>query len=290
MTKEFIGIDLGGTKTIIAVANEDGKIKDSVKFATPNDLKGGLEKIIESVRKLSLNPAAIGCACGGPLDYRNGVVSPVHMPEWRGVPLKETMEKEFGCPFFVDVDTNVAALGEHRFGKAGQFRNFIYITLSTGMGAGKLVDGKIYRGLGHPEMAHQSFAASLDNANGFDLSSHRCECGAEGCLEAFVSGNAIRRIYGKPAEEITDPKILEEIAKNFGEGLRNIIALHSPDAIFIGGGIAYGLGDRLLVPAENHAKQNLKIVPFPEIRLASLGYDSALMGSIALAINPDSLE
>lgn len=270
MKEEFVGIDLGGTKTIVAVADENWKI-------------------IESVRKLSGNPTAIGCACGGPLDYRSGIVSPVHMPEWRNVHLKEIMEKQFGCPFFVDVDTNVATLGEHRFGEASKFNNFIYITLSTGMGAGKLVGGKVYRGLGHPEMAHQSFALLLEQAGDFDTETHRCECGAKGCLEAYVSGNAIRKIYGMPAEEITDEKTLLEIARNFGEGLRNIIALHSPDAIFIGGGVAYGLGDRLLEPAKRHANQNLKIIPMPEIRLASLGYDSALMGTIALAANPDLL-
>lgn len=286
MGKEFVGIDLGGTKTIVAVSDEHGEIKESFRFDTPLNFDEGLEKIINSVRQLSSSPTAIGCACGGPLDYRTGVVSPVHMPKWKNVPLKEIIEREFKCPFVVDVDTNVAALGEFHFGKAAGHRVFIYITLSTGMGAGKLIDGKIYRGLGHPEMAHQSFSVSLKNAiKDFDPASHICECGGIGCLESYVSGNAIRKIYGRPAEDINDENTLNEIASNFGEGLRNIITLHSPDAIFVGGGVAYGLNERLLKPAIETARQNLKIVPMPEIKLASLGYDSALMGSITLAIH-----
>ena len=289
MTSEYVGIDLGGTKTIVACTDEKGKIIRQARENTPVALKDGINMLTRMVREVSPSPTSIGCACGGPLDYRNGVVSPLHMPQWRNVPLKETMEKEFNCPFRVDVDTNAAALGEYYFGEAGNYRNFIYITLSTGMGAGKLINGKIYRGLGHPEMGHQSFAAALRHArDGFDLSRHRCECGAIGCLESFVSGNAIRIIYGKPAEEISGADIINEIAANLGEGLRNIIALHSPDAIFIGGGVAYGLGEKLLMPAIGAAKNNLKIVPVPAIRLASLGYDSALMGSIALAINGEN--
>ena len=252
MTSEYVGIDLGGTKTIVACTDEKGKIIRQARENTPVALKDGINMLTRMVREVSPSPTSIGCACGGPLDYRNGVVSPLHMPQWRNVPLKETMEKEFNCPFRVDVDTNAAALG-------------------------------------HPEMGHQSFAAALRHArDGFDLSRHRCECGAIGCLESFVSGNAIRIIYGKPAEEISGADIINEIAANLGEGLRNIIALHSPDAIFIGGGVAYGLGEKLLMPAIGAAKNNLKIVPVPAIRLASLGYDSALMGSIALAINGEN--
>jgi len=283
--EEFVGIDLGGTKTMVACF-KDGKITRRVMEKTPINLNDGIEMLTRMVREVSSSPSAIGCACGGPLDYRSGVVSPLHMPQWRNVPLKEIIEKEFGCPFYVDVDTNAAAIGEYFFGGAHKYRNFIYITLSTGMGAGKLIDGKIYRGMGHPEMAHQSFSITLKKASKtFDTASHLCECGAKGCLESFISGNAIHAIYGRRAEDITDEETINEIATNFGEGLRNIIALHSPDGIFVGGGVAYGLGRKLLGPATDAAKRNLKIVPFPNIEIASLGYDSALMGAVALAIH-----
>lgn len=285
----YVGVDLGGTKTIVASADNTGKILKQSKEKTPSDLREGVDMIINMIKEAG-EPSAIGCACGGPLDYKTGVVSPLHMPAWRNVQLKEIMEKEFGCPFHVDVDTNVAALGEFYFGSAGRYKNFIYITLSTGMGAGALLNGKIYRGLGHPEMAHQSFALTLKHAQkGFDIESHLCECGAKGCLEGFVSGNSIHTIYGMPAEEIRDEKIIREIAENFGEGLRNIAALHAPDGIFVGGGVAHGLGKRFLDMAKEKARSNLKIVPCPDIEPASLGYNSALMGSVALAIHGEEI-
>ena len=143
---EYVGIDLGGTKTAVALYS-DGKIIKQVKEKTPKNLDEGIAAIKRMVRSLSSSPTSIGCACGGPLDWRNGTVSPLHMPEWRDVPLKQIMEKEFGCPFSVDVDTNVAALGEYFFGTAGGCNNFIYITLSTGMGAGKLIGGAAHRGV-----------------------------------------------------------------------------------------------------------------------------------------------
>ncbi len=288
--KMYVGIDIGGTKIIVVAADEKGNILKQVKKDTPLDLNEGLELLKAMVNKVCSSPKAIGCACGGPLNWKSGIVSPLHQPNWRAVPLKQIMEKEFSCKFYVDVDTNVAALGEYYFGSASQNKVFIYITLSTGMGAGKLINGRIYRGHGHPEMAHQSFMLSLKNAHSnFDNDNYSCECGAKWCLEAYVSGNAIRRIYGMTAENITDENIIKEIAENFGEGLRNIAALHSPEAIIIGGGVACGWGEKLLGPAREKMASNLKIIPVPEVKLASLGYNSALMGSVVLAIHGEEV-
>ena len=121
----------------------------------------------------------------------------MHQPAWRGVGLKTIMEERWGCGFGVDVDTNVAAVGEYAFG-GRRVGRMLYLTLSTGMGGGFLVDGKIYRGAdgGHPEVAHQgvNFRCSFPERVA-------CECGAGDCLEALVSGNGIRRVYGKAAEE-----------------------------------------------------------------------------------------
>src|SRR3989338_9552260 len=103
MNKEFVGVDLGGTKTIAASSDENGKIIGKCQEKTPVALKDGLEMIIRMIKEVSSSPAAIGCACGGPLDWKNGVVSPVHMPEWSGVPLKDIIENELSCPFYVDV-------------------------------------------------------------------------------------------------------------------------------------------------------------------------------------------
>lgn len=281
----YIGLDIGGTKILAAAAGEDGKILRKAMAWTPLDLGEGLDLLKKMARDVSNGEKilAIGASIGGPLDWKRGVVSPLHQPGWRNVPLKEIMEAEFGCPFYVDVDTNVAALGEWR-ARSGRDSRLLYLTISTGMGGGFIVDGKIYRGKneGHPEVAHQCISWKGKHE------SVRCECGAEGCLEGLVSGNAIRRIYGKPAEKISDEE-LDEVAYNLGQGLRNLAAIYAPDLIAIGGGVAVGAGERLLGPARKVMEANLKIVPVPKVEPSVLGYETALVGAIVLAMEGKSL-
>jgi predicted NBD/HSP70 family sugar kinase len=189
------------------------------------------------------------------------------------------MEEKWGCPFHVDVDTNVAALGEYRWGGIS-VKRFLYLTLSTGMGGGFLIDGKIYRGQdgAHPEVGHQSIHFRCSNSQAV-----QCECGTPDCLEALVSGNGIRRIYGKPAEELNAEE-WEEIAYNLGQGLRNMAALYAPDLIRIGGGLALGGGENFIRSAKTVMEAYLKLVPPPQVELSRLGYDTALRGAIAIAL------
>lgn len=220
----------------------------------------------------------MGAAIGGPLDWEQGIVSPLHQPAWRNVPLKAMMESKWGCAFRVDVDTNVAAVGEYRWGGI-LAKRFLYLTLSTGMGGGFLVDGQIYRGQdgAHPEVGHQSI-----NFRSSNLRAVQCECGAPDCLEALVSGNGIRRIYGKPAEALTSQE-WDEVAYNLGQGLRNMAVLYAPDLIRIGGGVAVGGGENFIHAAKIVMEEHLKLVPAPQVELSRLGYDTALRGAIAMA-------
>jgi predicted NBD/HSP70 family sugar kinase len=112
----------------------------------------------------------------------------------------------------------------------------------------------------------------------------RCACGAPDCLEALVSGNAIRRIYGKPAEELGELE-WEEVTWNLGQGLRNLAAIYLPEVIVLGGGVACGRGPRLLTELGAVLEQHVKLVAVPEVRLSRLGYQTALLGSIAVAIH-----
>jgi predicted NBD/HSP70 family sugar kinase len=282
--KIYIGLDIGGTKILAATADKNGQILHRRWAETPLNLTAGLKLLEELTVQLRQNHTlvSIGAAIGGPLDWKTGVVSPLHQPEWRNVPLKPRFEEKFACPFRVDVDTNVAALGEYIFGNITASR-FLYLTISTGMGGGFLIDGKIYRGAGgsHPEVGHQSIHYRCSCPQRV-----QCECGAPDCLEALLSGNAVRRIYQKPAEELTAEE-WEEVGYNLGQGLRNLAALYTPDVIVLGGGVAIGGGDKLLKPAIRVMKEHLKIVPHPEVRLSGLGYDTALLGAIALAMQVD---
>jgi predicted NBD/HSP70 family sugar kinase len=276
----LIGLDIGGTKIMVAAADRKGNILRRARTGTSTSLEEDLDNLNRMIAQVAGEDKIVGmgAAIGGPLDWEQGIVSPLHQPAWRKVPLKAMMEEKWGCPFQVDVDTNVAAVGEYRWGGASAER-FLYLTLSTGMGGGFLVDGKIYRGQNgaHPEVGHQSIPfRSLNPA------AVQCECGAPDCLEALISGNGIRRIYGKPAEALR-PQEWEEVAYNLGQGLRNMAALYAPDIIRIGGGVAVGGGEEFIRSAGKVMEEHLKLVPAPHVRLSRLGYDTALRGAIAIA-------
>jgi len=278
----YIGLDIGGTKLMAAAAGANGQILRRTRAATSTSLEQDLATLHQMTAEVSAGAhiLGMGAAIGGPLDWQSGVVSPLHQPAWRNVPLKELMTARWGCPFWVDVDTNIAALGEYSFGGVNA-RRFLYLTLSTGMGGGFLVDGKIYRGKdgAHPEAAHQSVHYRCSNPQAV-----QCECGAPDCLEALVSGNAIRRIYGKPAEQLGADE-WAEVAFNLGQGLRNLAVLYAPDVIRLGGGVTVGAGEGFLAQAHQVMVERLKLVPAPEVSLSRLGYDTALMGAIAVAIH-----
>jgi glucokinase len=266
---------------MVAAADREGNILRRARMDTSTRLDEDLTNINNMIVEVSGEDEILGmgAAIGGPLDWEQGIVSPLHQPAWRNIPLKKIMETKWGCLFYVDVDTNVAAVGEYRWG--GVFaKRFLYLTLSTGMGGGFLVDGKIYRGQAgaHPEVGHQSIHFRSSN-----ISAVHCECGAPDCLEALVSGNGIRRIYGKPAENLS-PKEWEEVAYNLGQGLRNMAALYAPDLIRIGGGVAVGGGEKFIHAARKVMKEYLKLVPAPQVELSRLGYDTALRGAIAMAL------
>lgn len=281
MQDVYIGLDIGGTKIMAAAANGAGKLLERTRATTPQLLDDGIALLLDMVKKLRRGKRllAIGAAIGGPLDWENGVVSPLHQPEWRDVPLKRIIEDACGCPFRVEVDTDAAVLGEYHFGSSKP-RRLLYITVSTGMGGGLLVDGQIFRGWrgAHPEAGHQAVSYRCKYPERIS-----CECGAPDCLEALVSGNGIQRIYGKPAEQLADEE-WEEVGYNFGQGLRNLAVLYAPEKIVISGGVTIGGRERLLGPARQVVKERMKLVPQPEIVISNSGYDAALMGAIALAL------
>ncbi len=276
----FLGLDIGGTKIMAAAADEHGTLLRRVRAETPAGLADGLTLLRQMTTNLVEDDTllAVGAAVGGPLDPETGIVSPLHQPSWRNVPLKAILEAEFGSPFFVDVDTNAGVLAEVLFGGETASR-LLYLTLSTGMGGGFLVDGQIYRGSDgrHPEPAHQGVAFRCAHPERVV-----CDCGACDCLEALVSGAGIRRVYGQPAEELSVEE-WSEVAFNLGLGLRNLAVILAPDAIVLGGGVAVGGGEPFLAQARRVMEERLFLVAPPRLSLSRLGCDTALLGAVALA-------
>jgi predicted NBD/HSP70 family sugar kinase len=276
----YVGLDIGGTKLMVAAADESGKMLRRVMKPTPLALQEGLDLLHGMIAEAAAGEpiAGMGAAIGGPLDWRTGVVSPLHQPQWRDVPLRAMMEARWGCPFTVDVDANVAALGEyHADGEA--LDPMLYLTVSTGMGGGLVTGGQLYRGASgaHPEVAHQSIPYRCANPDGLV-----CECGLPDCLEALVSGNGIRRIYRRPAEEL-DAAQWDEVAYNLGQGLRNLAVILAPAVIVLGGGVAVGGGALFIQAVERVMRAHLRLVPAPKVKLSSLGYDTALIGALVVA-------
>lgn len=277
----FVGLDIGGTKILGASCDGKGGIAKRTRADTPLALNTGLQLIKDLVNEVGGGSAlrAIGISTGGPMNQKDGVVSPLHLPEWRQVPLKQILEGEFNCPCRIEVDTDAGVLAEYRFG-GNKSRRLLYITISTGMGGGFLIDGEIYRGLNgeHPEVGHQAVRHNLVHLQ--DIS---CACGAKNCVEAIVSGTAIRRIYGKPASELSAAE-WESVAFNLAEALRNLAVIYAPEVIVLGGGVTVGAGEKWVSRVGELVRKNVCIISAPRVEMSKLGYDTALYGALALAL------
>lgn len=276
----YIAIDMGGTKMMAAAVNEEMEILRRCKYPTPEDLQEGLDRMHAMVTEVAAGESilGIGAAVGGPIDIAAGTVSPLNQRQWRNVPLKQIMEDRWGCPFHFGVDTDVAAVAEYYL--AGlEVERFLYVTVSTGVGGGFLINGQVYRGLGgaHPEVGHQAIAARCKYPERV-----LCGCGNSDCLEALVSGSGIERVYGKPAKELLQDE-WDEVAFNLSQGLRNMVTILSPDLIVLGGGVTTGGGQFFLEKTYAHLRESLTLVPVPEIRVSDLGYDTALLGGAFIA-------
>ncbi|HEX8234718.1 MAG TPA: ROK family protein [Abditibacteriaceae bacterium] len=278
----YIGLDIGGTKFMAAAADAHGNILRRTRHDTPLELDAGLSLLHDMTREVAQGEeiVAFGASAGGPMDQVRGIISPLHQPQWRDVPIKHIFEEKYGVPFRVEVDTDAAALAEWQSGGDHAVR-LLYVTLSTGCGAGFLIDGEIYRGANgvHPEYAHCGVARFPSTRNAPIL----CECGAHDCLTALVSGNGIRHLYACAAEQLSDEQ-WHEVAFHLGQGLRNWASILAPDVIVLGGGVAIGGGETLLNEARRVMQENVRLTPVPQVRLSNLGYDTALRGAVVLAM------
>ncbi|MCJ7667681.1 MAG: ROK family protein, partial [Anaerolineae bacterium] len=230
---------------------------------------------------------------------------------WRDVPVKSMLEEELGLPCFIENDVKVAALGESRYGAGKGLRNMVYLTIGTGIAAGVIIEGKIYRG-------STGMAGEIGHAI-IERNGPRCKCGTRGCLEAVAAGPAIAALAISAIEAGSETslrdmakankglvtaemvcqaarqgnpvarEIFEEIGSYIGLGVHMLIMLYDPELVVLGGGVT-GAGDLLLNPVRRElkrlatwsyvAKEMLK----PEmVRLTPLGTDVGILGAAALA-------
>ena len=273
----ILGFDIGGTKCATVLATEAGEIIDRSEISTDSTIvpEAVVLEIVNSARaalkQAGSEASAIGVSCGGPLDVEAGtILRPPNLPLWDAVPIRELLEKEFpGVSVVVENDANATAMAEWKFGAGRDTRNMLFVTMGTGIGAGLILDGKLYRGANGMagEIGHQTIK----------IDGPLCGCGKRGCLEALASGPAIARLaresllYGRGkrllakaggrAKDITarhvvesateqDPfsiGILREAGEYMGIGLANVIQILNPEKIVLGT-IAVHAGDLILEP------------------------------------------
>lgn len=184
---ELLGIDIGGTKCAVVRGNEHGQVLEKEKFPTTN-ITDTLNNILSAAKRLSRNSKAVGISCGGPLNSETGVIlSPPNLPGWDNIEIVKLINSELGLPAYLCNDANACALAEFKFGAGIGSRNMVFLTFGTGMGAGLILDGKLYNGT---------------NGNAGEIGHIRLEnfgpagYGKQGSFEGFASGGGIA-MYGK---------------------------------------------------------------------------------------------
>lgn len=228
----IIGVDIGGTKTAVCLGNESGDLKASSRFATNPEQSGEtLERSIEEIHKIlnrfalqSSEIDAIGISAPGPLSVdRQTIFQTPNLPSWRGVKAGATLKSAFGCPVFMNNDGNAAGLAEWLFGDFKSVPNLAYLTMSTGIGAGFVVNGDIIQG-----------AADLGGEVGhicLDPEGPLCACGLRGCLEAYCGGRAVAERLRK---DIVQNKISSAILDQAGGDPARIALKHLCEAVRLG--------------------------------------------------------
>ena len=282
-------VDIGGTKIAVGMLTTTGKLlaRTECPAYPERGLQDGLERIFtmlrETAREAGGELEGIGVGCTGPVDPMTGTLEQIQfLPGWQGCHLTAELQNAFGVTAFLENDADAAALGELAWGAGRGAKRFIYVTVSTGIGGGLVIDGRLYRGVdgAHPEIGHHVI----------DLAGPKCFCGARGCWESLASGPALAARAGQPsalavcqAAEQGDAaacQAVEQEAAYLGLGFANLITLFVPDVIALGGGVMHSRAlfwDKIL----QTIRENCGLVPFEKTRLvpAQLGLEAGLAGA-----------
>lgn len=221
----IIGIDIGGTKTLVAVFAENGKLLKQVRFETPQDYDEFIQKLSQVTAKLEARKGKIACvAVSGLLDRQKGTAISLGNLPWRDINIRRDIAEVLGLPVYIENDSKLAGIAEARR-ITDQYSRIVYITLSTGIGTALVIKGKLSRDTVDSEVGKMPL---LHN-------------GKIIAWENFASGRAFYEKYKKNAVDVDDDEIWQEYAGFVNEGLGVVCATFQPEAIVFGG----GLGQRL---------------------------------------------
>jgi glucokinase len=308
-----IGMDMGGTNTVFGIVDSRGNVisKSAIKTGTHTDVNLYIQDLYDEMIKLidaaggkdKIKGIGVGAPNG---NYYTGNIEFAPNLPWKGViEFAKLMTEKFGITTALTNDANAAAVGEMTYGGARGMKNFIMITLGTGVGSGIIIDGKVVYG-------HDGFAGELGHTTAIRENGRLCGCGKHGCLETYCSATGVarsaREILGSttkssvlrniPVDSITSKDVFDaamegdEVAKEIfeftgkilGQSLADFVAFSAPEAIAIFGGLSKA-GDLIMNPIREHMEANLlplwkgKIkLFFSELKEA----DAAVLGASAL--------
>ncbi len=306
MSANIIGVDLGGTRIRAACLDHDLNIitrQETLTLADDGGPDAVIGRMIELIRSIwpDENVAGVGVSSPGPLDPNTGVVlAPPNLTGWHHVPLAERLNAAFGVPVYIGKDTNVAVLAETARGAALGCRDVVYITLSTGIGAGVLVDGRLL--LGHGGLATEvgSMWLLIDGqATRFEAAAagpalaqkarDRLQQGEKSLLADMVEGNWEQletKMLGQAAQQgdVLALEIVQWAGYVIGLGLTSVLHLFNPEIMVIGGGVS-NIGEPLLNPLRQTIQDHVIYTGYIDtmrIEPAALGEDVSIIGAAAL--------
>jgi glucokinase len=272
-----LAVDVGGTKLAAGAVDEVGAVLRRAQITTPEGDEGeiwrALASIVDEVRQG--DEVVVGVGCGGPMTAGGELVSPLNIPGWRAFPLRARLASAAGVPVFVDNDAKALALGEGWLGAARGVRDYIAMVVSTGVGGGIVVDGRL-----------------LDGASGnaghvghviVEPDGRTCGCGARGCLEAEASGTAIRAITGaSPADAPVD--LRRRTGTLVGRAVASVVALLDLRLAVVAGSVALGYGEVFFDAAQRELDERtgLSFTDGARIVPAGLGDAGPLVGAAAV--------
>jgi glucokinase len=298
----LLGFDIGGTKTAAVLGTPAGEILARAEAPTPAEsFEAAFQEMVALADRLlaseSVHPQAVSAAVGGPLDIERGIIyAPPHLPTWVNAPLKDRLAEHYGLPVYIEHDGNAGALAEWYFGAGRGTQNMIYLTAGTGLGAGIILNGRIYRGstdtageIGHMRIAEDG----------------PLEYGKAGSWEGYCSGAGMLKLarlrqpqrWGEEtttrdlvslalAGDTDAVELVAEMGNWLGKGLAILVDVLNPQAIVIGT-LGVVLGDLLLAPAREVLKQEALPVAAHACRVvpAELGDHLSSLGALMAAID-----
>jgi len=305
-----VGIDIGGTNTAFGIVDRRGNILEQGSISTKGhkDIDGYIKAIYDALKPLmdSVIGRILGIGVGAPNGnfYKGTIEFAPNLP-WKGIiPLGEKLKEKFQLPVQVTNDANAAAEGEMAFGAAKGMKNFIMITLGTGLGSGIVINGNLVYG-------HDGFAGELGHVI-VEKNGRLCGCGRKGCLETYVSATGIVRTVNEllsarseesilrniPVENLNSKDITIAAAKGdklaqeavdftttiLGQSLANYIAFSAPEAFILFGGLARA-GDLILEPTKRHMEENVLQIWQNKVDIVGSDLnedDAAILGASAL--------